>query len=258
MASGGRCCPFTFCFFGVDVAGMSFADWIPPFTCMQNSSPFPLCIEERAAHWSCSPGSFSWSVLEAFLFSAAAAAVSTRCGSWSETTLHGEGVRRSSAVSQDVMECWLSLLYPPPPSSSTLLFRSRSAKARVTRSPLLLRSRKQLAESTTCAEGEPSAWSGPEPPWPANFSQKPEEDLRKWVSTNRLQRTTNFYTWLTILCRIKHPAGIISFIAGGEMCTSLRNVASFLSNLKQACNCLSGLHFNHVDVNSGLFQATLP
>lgn len=42
------------------------------------------------------------------------------------------------------------------------------------------------------------------------------------------------------------------------MCTSLRNVASFLSNLKQACNCLSVLHFNHVDVNSGLFQATLP
>ncbi|TNN36442.1 hypothetical protein EYF80_053384 [Liparis tanakae] len=80
----------------------------------------------------------------------------------SEPTTQGEGVRSSSSVSQDVMDR----------SSS-----SRSASARVTAPPSPLMSRKQLAESTTRAERDASAGLGSEPPWPADCSQKPEDDL---------------------------------------------------------------------------------
>lgn len=38
----------------------------------------------------------------------------------------------------------------------------------------------------------------------------------------------------------------------------MKNGAGFLSNLKLACNCISGPHFNHIAVNFGLFQATSP
>jgi len=175
-----RLCPLIFCFLGVDVAGMSVCDWIPVFICGEHSWPFPLWIAERAAHWSCSLCSFSGSSLAPFSTPTAANAVSADSAdsaSWSDPTTHGEGVRRSSAVSQDIIECWLSLSYPPPLSSSKLPLRSSSAKARVTRSPLLLISRKQLAESTMCTEERSSAWAGSEPTLPANFSQKPEEDL---------------------------------------------------------------------------------
>lgn len=177
VVSEDSSCSFIFCFFGVDVAGGS--DWIPPFICISNSWPFPLWMEEIAAHWSGSPGSFSsWSSAKPFLASISPLPVLRGSSSWSDPNTQGEGVRRSSAVSHDVMECWLSSMYPLPLRSSILPLRSKSARARVTWSPLLLMSRKQLAESITLTDGESSAWQGPEPPRPANFSQKPEEDLR--------------------------------------------------------------------------------
>lgn len=125
-----------FLFLGVDVAGTSSSVWLLFSICMLNPWLFSLWLD--AAHRSCSSSVFASFSPLAWTPAARAAAGST---SWSDSTTQGEGVRRSSAVSQDIIERWLSWLYPPALRSSMLLLRSRSARARVTRSPSLLTSR---------------------------------------------------------------------------------------------------------------------
>lgn len=130
-----RTCPFASCFLGVDVAGMS------PFVCTLHSWLLPLWIADTDDHLSRSPWSLSSSLPDPLMGSTAACAISADSASKSDSTTQGEGVRKSSAVSQDIMEFWLSLLHPVPLSSSRLLFRSRSTKAWMTTSPSLLMSK---------------------------------------------------------------------------------------------------------------------
>ncbi len=188
---------FAFTFLGVEVAGVSPGNRIPPF---RRSRTRPTACSEKEFH--CSQSLVTWffgSCSRVFCWGLVCCSCSFGDGagfcvvscsgqiwasaSGSDSTTKGEGVRRSSAVSHEVSE-WLRSAEPF--GISTLSFRSISDIAWTMTSPLEFKSRKVLPNSSRWRPcWDSSNFSGPEPP--TSCSQNPDDDPLPREITSKLE-----------------------------------------------------------------------